>query len=164
MAHPLDPFPRPTRCPSLALARRKCTWQGQPGRLLPPASGELDARYWVPQSLSGRGVGYRKVCLGVALGTAKFVWAARWVPHKLSPRRACVPEVSPKRSVPRNIKYRGPPGCAMHTPLLPGHSLHKFKPVLSIFSFVLCASIALKVFKSVLCFDYFFFFCFGGDR
>ena len=124
MAHPLDPFPRPTRCPSLALARRKCTWQGQPGRLLPPASGELDARYWVPQSLSGRGVGYRKVCLGVALGTAKFVWAARWVPHKLSPRRACVPEVSPKRSVPRNIKYRGPPGCAMHTPLLPGHSLH----------------------------------------
>ncbi len=124
MAHPLDPFPRPTRCPSLALARRKCTWQGQPGRLLPPASGELDARYWVPQSLSGRGVGYRKVCLGVALGTAKFVWAARWVPQKLSPRRACVPEVSPKRSVPRNIKYRGPPGCAMHTPLLPGHSLH----------------------------------------
>ncbi len=33
-----------------------------------------------------------------------------------------------------------------------------FKPVLSIFSFFLCASIALKVFKSVLCFDYYYWF------
>ena len=51
-------------------------------------NNELDARSCLPLSLLGRRAGYRKVCLGAALGTAKFCQ-----------RKACVPEVFPTRNI-----------------------------------------------------------------